>query len=68
MLLCTASTEATVADNAADLGDESFKFGKPISIADTLAGDTSVLLPMRNRVTYDTDVKDVFEHMQEIIK
>ncbi|NLJ65189.1 MAG: hypothetical protein GX337_07350 [Christensenellaceae bacterium] len=74
--------EAAVADNAAELGGESLKFGKPISIADDLAGgNTSVLLLMCNSVTYDTDVKglcrfyygapdvkNLFEHMQEIIK
>ena len=72
--------EAAVADNAADLGGESLKFGEPISIADTLAGDNSVLLLMCNNVTYNTDVKglcrfyssapnikDLFEHMQKII-
>ncbi|HHU01775.1 MAG TPA: hypothetical protein GXZ91_01380 [Christensenellaceae bacterium] len=73
--------DAAVADNAAELGGESLKFGKPISIADDLAGDTSMLLLMCNSVTYDTDVKglcrfyygapdvkNLFEHMQEIIK
>ncbi|NLJ65190.1 MAG: hypothetical protein GX337_07355 [Christensenellaceae bacterium] len=73
--------EAAVADNATELGGESLKFGKPISIADDLAGNTSVLLLMCNNVTYNTDVKglcrfyssapnikDLFEHMQDIIK
>ena len=73
--------EAAVADNAADLGSKSLKFGMPISIADELAGNTSVLLLMCNNVTYNTDVKglcrfyygapdvkNLFEHMQEIIK
>ncbi|MGI6634230.1 MAG: hypothetical protein ACOX7B_03540 [Christensenellales bacterium] len=73
--------EAAIAQNAADLGGVSLKPGKPISIADTLGGDTSVLLLMCNRVTYDTDVdglsvfrpgaddvKDTLEQMQEMIR
>ncbi|MGI6634234.1 MAG: hypothetical protein ACOX7B_03560 [Christensenellales bacterium] len=73
--------EAAIAQNAADLCSVSFKPGEPISIADDLAGDTSVLLLMCNRVTYDTDVdglsvfrpgaddvKGVLEQMQEMIR
>jgi hypothetical protein len=73
--------EAAIAQNAADLGGVSLKPGEPISIADTLGGDTSVLLLMCNRVTYDTDVdglsvfrpgandvKDTLEQMEQMIK
>ncbi len=73
--------ETAVKQNAAGLDGVSFKPGEPISIADDLAGDTSVLLLMCNRVTYDTDVnglsvfrpgaddvKDVLEQMQEMIR
>ncbi|MGI6694666.1 MAG: hypothetical protein ACOX6O_00285 [Christensenellales bacterium] len=73
--------ETAVKQNAADLGGVSFKPGEPISISDDLAGDTSVLLLMCNRVTYDTgvkglsvfrpgapDVKDALEQMGQMIK
>ncbi len=73
--------EAAIAQNAADLGGVSLKPGEPISIADTLGGDTSVLLLMCNRVSYDTDVdglsvfrpgaddvKDTLEQMEQMIK
>lgn len=73
--------ETALAQDAAGLGGVSLKFGEPVSIADTLAGDTSVLLLMCNRVSYDTgvegltvfrpgdsDIKDALEQMQQMIK
>ena len=73
--------EAAVKQKAAGLDGVSFKPGEPISIADDLAGDTSVLLLMCNQVSYTTevrglsrfysgapDVKDVLAQMGQMIK
>jgi hypothetical protein len=73
--------EAAVKQKAAGLDGVSFKPGEPISIADDLAGDTSVLLLMCNQVSYTTevrglsrfysgapDVRDVLKQMQEMIR
>ncbi len=62
--------DTAVAQDAASLGGESFKLGEPISIADKLSGDTSVLLLLCSTVTYDTDVKglSVFRPGAEDVK
>lgn len=52
--------ETAVEQDAAGLGGESLKLGEPISIADTLSGDTSVLLLLVSQVSYDSDVKGLY--------
>lgn len=48
---------AALAQEPAKLGGKNYPIGQPISIADDLAGDTSVLLLLCNRVSYHDELK-----------